>query len=166
MTVSDHATRFVTFRVGTELFAIDVQHVEQVLRYQPARRMPRLPTWIDGILEYQGRVVPMIDLRKHFEVSVDVGNIQQARLLLLNIEGAWCAVAVDQVLDVRPYDLAPESDAPRAMVPHAGALYAGVAKRRDVLVAIIDVAHLFSAAERSSLRRTTERNVSKALAER
>src|SRR5581483_1847383 len=57
------AQQVVTFRLADDYFAADIFAVERVLRYTRPTPVPNLPDWVDGVIEYQGRVVPVIDLR-------------------------------------------------------------------------------------------------------
>ena len=61
--------RFVTFRLGADLYALRVENVERVLRYEPPRRVPGAPAGVEGILDVDGRVIPMIDLRRRLDVA-------------------------------------------------------------------------------------------------
>ncbi|MCC6319238.1 MAG: purine-binding chemotaxis protein CheW [Gemmatimonadaceae bacterium] len=149
MSTFDQA-RAVTFRIGADLFAVDVQGVERVVRYVTPRPVPRLPDWIEGIVELDGRVIPVVDIRRRLGAEVtDAGA--QTRLLLLALDGDWCAMVVDQVLDVRPYaagELAPPPGLVRGL---AGSLVLGTLRRGSALVLLLDAAHLFSASERLAL---------------
>src|SRR6476619_2616082 len=65
---STTVSKIVTFRLGDDLFAADIYSVERVLRYQQTTPVPNVPDWIDGVIDYQGRVVPLINLRNRFEL--------------------------------------------------------------------------------------------------
>lgn len=154
MSHEDARQRAVIFRIGPELYAVDVQGVERVVRYVAPRPVPRLPDWIEGIVELEGRVIPVVDLRRRLGAATDAIG-PQARLLLLTVEGDWCGMVVDQVLDVRawdPEDLAPPPALVRGL---AGALVCGTLRRGDALVLLIDATRLFTAAERHFLEAST-----------
>lgn len=150
MIASDTQARAVTFRIGTELYAVDVQCVERVVRYVTPRHVPRLPEWIEGIIELDGRVIPVVDLRRRLGAdTLETG--MQTRLLLLVVNGDWCGMVVDQVMDVRAYapaDLAPPPALVRGL---AGALVVGTLRRANALVLLLDAPQLFTTAERESL---------------
>jgi hypothetical protein len=55
------ATKLVTFRLADDLFAADIFAVERVLRYQTPRALPDVPQWIEGVIEYQQRVIPVVN---------------------------------------------------------------------------------------------------------
>jgi purine-binding chemotaxis protein CheW len=62
MTAAATASQIVTFRLGDELFAADIFSVERVLRYTAPTSVPNVPEWIECVIDYQGRVVPVITL--------------------------------------------------------------------------------------------------------
>jgi purine-binding chemotaxis protein CheW len=144
------ATRLVTFRIGDGLYAVDVAQVERVIRYAPPRRVPQLPEWIEGLMEHDGRVIAIIDLRQRLGGSAEAPDAQ-ARLLLLNLEGDWCGMIVDQVMDVRVFGLEAVTPPPDLVRGLAGKLYTATVKRGDALVVVLDLSRLFSAAERRDL---------------
>ncbi|HET9796996.1 MAG TPA: chemotaxis protein CheW, partial [Gemmatimonadaceae bacterium] len=63
------ANKLVTFRLGDDLFAADIFSVERVLRYTAPTAVPDMPDYIEGVIDYQGRVVPIVNLRRRFEMS-------------------------------------------------------------------------------------------------
>lgn len=143
-------TRLVTFRVGADLFAVDLFSVERVLRYEGARHVPHLPPWVVGVLEHAGTVVPVVDLRRRFGGGETTAGAQ-ARLLVLAIGGEWVGAVVDQVLDIRPVqpnDIAPP---PPMVAGIAGEFLLGVTRRDGALVVVIDAQRMFEATERATL---------------
>jgi purine-binding chemotaxis protein CheW len=144
--MSEATSRLVTFRAGEELYAVDVAAVERVLRYTPSRPVPRLPLWLDGVIEHAGRVVPVADLRARLGARIEpVGA--KTRLLLITFAGGFCAMIVDQVLDVRPYNESELEPAPAMVRGLAGEFVRGVVSRNGALVLVIDLAGLLSAEE-------------------
>ena len=91
--------QLVTFRVGDDLFAADIFSVERVLRFTASRRIPNVPAWIEGVLDYDGRVVPVIDLRARFELPAALSRAS-ARILVVSAAGEWIALIVDAVHEV------------------------------------------------------------------
>lgn len=150
MSEAVEATRLVTFRIGDDLYAADVRQVERVVRFIEPRRVPRLPEWIEGLMEHDGRVMPVVDMRRRLGAPVGESG-PQTRLLLLDVGGEWCGMIVDQVLDVRAYSLDSVTPPPALVRGHAGELFSATVKRGDALVVVLDFSRLFTAAERREL---------------
>jgi len=143
-------SQIVTFRLGEDLFAADIYSVERVLRHQPPTPIPNVPEWIEGVIDYQGRVVPVINLRRRFELGAgEVAN--ETRILVLNAAGEWIAVIVDAVLEVSSLDPAAVQPPPPLFRGLAGEYLKGIVRRGDRLVIFLDVERLLSTAERLRL---------------
>jgi purine-binding chemotaxis protein CheW len=150
VTEAGDGTRLVTFRIGDGLYAVDVRQVERVIRFAPPRRVPRLPEWIEGLMEYDGRVIAVVDLRRRLgAASEETGP--HTRLLLLDMEGDWCGMIVDQVMDVRAFSVDSVTPPPELVRGLAGKLFTATVKRGDALVVVLDLSRLFTGAERLDL---------------
>ena len=155
MTTSAAASQIVTFRLGDELFAADIFSVERVLRYTPPTPVPNVPAWIEGVIDYQGRVVPVINLRKRFELPA-APVPADGRILVLTVEDEWVAATVDGVLDVSVLDAPRLAPPPPLFRGLAAGYLRGVVRRGERLVVFLDVARLFSTDERIVLERPSE----------
>ena len=155
MTASATASQIVTFRLGDELFAADIFSVERVLRHTTPTPVPNVPDWIEGVIDYQGRVVPVINLRKRFELPA-APVPADARILVLTVEDEWVAATVDGVLDVSVLDAARLAPPPALFRGLAASYVRGIVRRAERLVVFLDVARLFSTDERIVLERPSE----------
>lgn len=148
-------TKIVTFALGDDLFAADIFSVERVLRYQPPRSIPNVPSWIEGVIEYQGRVVPVINLRARFEMpptEVHGGT----RILIFQAAGEWIGAVVDAVVEVTAMEKGALSPPPPLFRGLAGEYLLGILRRKDRLAIVLDVARLLSSNERLVLERVKE----------
>lgn len=149
------ASQIVTFRLGDELFAADIFSVERVLRYTPPTPVPNVPAWIEGVIEYQSRVVPVINFRKRFELP-EAPVPADARILVLTVDDEWVAATVDGVLDVSALDPARLAPPPALFRGLAASYLRGVVRRGERLVVFLDVPKLFATDERIVLERPAE----------
>jgi len=155
MTAPAITSQIVTFRLGDELFAADIFSVERVLRYTPPTPVPNVPAWIEGVIDYQGRVVPVINLRKRFELPA-APVPADGRILVLTVEDEWVAATVDGVLDVSALEASRLAPPPTLFRGLAASYVRGIVRRADRLVVFLDVARLFSTDERIVLERPSE----------
>jgi len=147
MTAPAAASQIVTFRLGDELFAADIFSVERVLRYTPPTPVPNVPAWIEGVIDYQGRVVPVINLRMRFEMP-DTPTPSDARILVLSVDDEWVAATVDGVLDVSALDSSRLAPPPALFRGLAASYLRGVVRRGERLVVFLEVTRLFATDER------------------
>jgi purine-binding chemotaxis protein CheW len=147
--MSNEAAKLVTFRLADDLFAADIFAVERVLRYQPARTLPDVPSWIEGVIEYQQRVIPVVNLRRRFELP-ERAPAPETRIVVLNARGDWVGVVVDSVLEVSTVESTQVSPAPTFFRGLAGEYLKGILRlsEGERLVIVLDVEQLLSATER------------------
>jgi purine-binding chemotaxis protein CheW len=155
MTVHTDASQIVTFQLGDDLFAADIFSVERVLRYRAPTPIPNVPNWIEGVIDYQERVVPVINLRRRFSLP-EMALRPEARTLVFTVDDDWIAAVVDAVLDVSVLDTASLAPPPPLFRGLAGEYLRGVVRRGDRLVIFLDVARLLSTNERLVLDHASE----------
>ena len=138
MTYTTESTRLVTFRLGTHLFAADIHAVQRVLRYELPRALPDMPEWMEGVVDYQGTMVPVIDMRRRFGMPASAPG-PQARLMVCTAPGGLAAMLVDAVLDVKPVQMSDVLDPPELFRGLASEYLKGLTRRDGQLVVVLDV---------------------------
>lgn len=145
--------QLVTFRMGEDHFAVDILEVERVLRFSPPVAVPNLPTWMDGVIDHGGRVVPVINLRSRFGMP-RLAPRPEHRILVLTIGEEWLGVTVDsvhEVLTVSPDEIAP----PPPIFRGLNAEYLkGLVRSAGLLLIFLDVARVLTSSELLELTST------------
>jgi purine-binding chemotaxis protein CheW len=140
----------VVFRVGGQEFAFNVFHVQRILRFEAPAPLPKAPKFLEGVLQVQGTVVPVIDLRKRFELA-SAPQRDETRTMVLEAEGLVVAVVVDAVLEVLRV-AAGEVKAPSPVVKGLAAEYIqGIITLGQRTVILLQTGRLLTSAERIAL---------------
>jgi len=148
MTTGDEV-QVVTFRVGRQEFAFDILQVERILRYSEPSPLPKSPEFLEGVMPYGETAVPVIDLRKRFELDAPIQ--EETRLMVLELETQRVAVLVDEVREVLRVDSTSIS-APGPVVSGLAAIYiAGIISRPERTIIILNARKLLSSTERLAL---------------
>jgi purine-binding chemotaxis protein CheW len=143
MSYAVESTRLVTFRLGEHLFAADIHAVQRVLRHEPPRALPDMPEWMEGVVDYQGTMVPVIDMRRRFGMNASAPG-PQARLMVCTAPGGLAALMVDAVLDVKPVQASELMDPPELFRGLASEYLKALTRRQGQLVVVLDVEVLMS----------------------
>lgn len=139
----------VTFRVGRQEFAFDILQVERILRYSPPSPLPKAPQFLEGVMPYGDTAVPVIDLRKRFELDAPIR--EETRVMVLELENQRVGVLVDEVREVLRVD-SRTITAPGPMVRGLAAAYiSGVVARPARTIIILNARKLLSSTERLAL---------------
>src|SRR5437660_9061133 len=139
--------KLVTFQLGGDLFAADVKSVERVLRYEPPAAVPDAPSWVAGVLEHRGKVMPVVDLRRRVELA-EASITPETRILVLGTVDGCVGAIVDRVLEVTSVAQANVSPPPALFRGLDARLLRGIAKIGGRLIVVLDVDRLMSSADR------------------
>lgn len=142
----------VTFRVGDEHFAADVLAVERVLRHVAPMPVPNLPSWMEGVLEYQSRVVPVIDLRRRFGLEAEGCPAAGARIIVFRAGDEWLGALVDAVLEVVNIDPAQLSPPPPLFRGLKAEYVRGLLHRDGRMIILLEMTRLLTATEHLELQ--------------
>lgn len=145
--VAVERAQLVVFRVGAERYAADVFSVERVLRFQRPRTIPNVPAWLDGVIDYAGRAVPVIDLRTRFDLPVS-SDPEHARIIVLNVANELLAATVDGVDEVVTVDARDLEEPPAIFRGLARQYLRAILRRGEQVIVVLDVAQLLNSRER------------------
>jgi purine-binding chemotaxis protein CheW len=141
--------QLVTFRLAGQDFAFNIFQVERILRYETPSPLPRAPEFLEGVLQYQGAAVPVIDLRKRLAVSAP--QSEATRIIVLEYDGTKLGAVVDavtEVLQVPAADVAPPPPIVRGL---AAEYITGIIVRDKRTIVVFNTGKLLSAREKLAL---------------
>lgn len=92
---------WATFFLSGEMFAVPVEHVQEVLMDQPLTPVPMAPRHIRGLLNLRGQIMPAIDLRRRLDFPPRADD-EPGSILVVKTSTQLISVLVDQIGDVLP----------------------------------------------------------------
>jgi purine-binding chemotaxis protein CheW len=141
---------YLSFRLGTEEYGIDILKVQEIRGYDAPTRMANAPSFIKGVVNLRGVIVPIVDLRMKFGLS-EVKYDGVTVTIVLNIGKRVIGVVVDSVSDVialKPADIKPAPEFSDGLgtehVTGIGTLKQGDEERMLILM---DIEKLMSSAD-------------------
>jgi purine-binding chemotaxis protein CheW len=142
--------QYLTFKLGEEMFAIDVSQVREVLDVTTITKVPRAPAFMRGVINVRGSVVPVVDLRLKFDLSGTEQTLDTRIVVMeialngeLTIIGTL-ADAVHNVMDIEPANIEP---APKVGARWNTEFIRGIGKHNDQFIIILNVDRIFLAEE-------------------
>jgi purine-binding chemotaxis protein CheW len=138
----------VVFEVAAQRFGLQLDRVEQAVRIVEITPLPRAPAVVAGVVNVRGRVVPVIDMRRRFQLAQRASRLSD-QLLVVDTPLRRLALWVDTVSGVENYR-AQDFVAAAAVVPGMESLR-GIARLADGLVLIQDLEQLLTLAEEHAL---------------
>lgn len=142
--------QLVTFGLGAEVFAVPVSLVREILDYRETFRIPNGPGYLLGLTDMRGQGVPTIDFRQRLGLS-PFAPTPATRILVLDVPVAdrmlVLGLVVDRVLEVCSVTTDQLDAAPDIGVRWSSDYIAGVIKRAEGFVVLVDMAKIFSSEE-------------------
>ncbi len=100
------AREYLTFRLDQEEYGIDILKVQEIRGYEPPTRVANAPSFIKGVVNLRGTIVPIVDMRLKFNCAKSEYNSFTV-VIVLNLRNRIVGIVVDSVSDVM--ELPPES---------------------------------------------------------
>ena len=98
--VANSAKQYIILKFDNEQYGIDITYIDNIVRLQKITRVPHAQPYFLGIINLRGEVVPVMSLRRKFELP-DKENTNASRILILKVEGnAKIGILVDEVREV------------------------------------------------------------------
>ena len=97
--VTADSGQYLTLRLGEEDYAIDIMRVQEIRSYEEPTRMANSPSFIKGVINLRGVIVPIVDLRMKLNID-KVDYTEFTVVIILNVKGAVTGAVVDAVSDV------------------------------------------------------------------
>lgn len=142
--------RYLTFRLGDELFAINVFKAREVLDVTRITRVPTAPAYMRGVVNVRGNAIPVVDLRKKFGLPV-ASDTMNTRIIVmeLDVEGEQVVVggladSVHEVIELEPDDI---DDPPTLGMRWRTDLILGMGRREERFIIILDIDKVFTVDE-------------------
>lgn len=89
----------VAFRVGEEVFGLEIGEVREVIEYREVTPVPRAPEFVAGIISLRGTILPLIDLRIRFGMEPTEPG-PETMILVVDLEGRQVGLLADRILDI------------------------------------------------------------------
>ena len=91
--------QFLTFALGAEEYGVEILKIQEIKGYVPVTTLPNAPAYIKGVLNLRGVIVPIVDLRKKFNLP-EAEDTRFTVIVVVQVQGKTLGFVVDAVSDV------------------------------------------------------------------
>ncbi|MBB5213440.1 chemotaxis protein CheW [Parapusillimonas granuli] len=146
--------QYLTFSVGSEMFAVGILNVKEIIEYGNLTEIPMMPNFIRGVINLRGAVVPVIDLGARF--SGRISAVQRRTCIVIvevqqddeKLDIGIMVDAVSEVLEIPGADIEP---APSFGAHIRADFIAGMGKVAGKFVIILNIQRVLSVDEMTVL---------------
>lgn len=104
MTGGYDTTQYIVIQMGVEQYGIDIQYIDNIVRMQHITRVPKVPSYLKGVINLRGEVIPVMSLRMKMGYGEDEFT-KNTRIIILKLEQhGTIGIIVDEVKEVVTLD--------------------------------------------------------------
>jgi purine-binding chemotaxis protein CheW len=92
------AGKYLTFYLADEEYGVEILKVHEIIGMLPITRVPRTPSFVRGVINLRGKVIPIIDLRERFGMPHE--GAEEQCIIVVQVHGIQLGVVVDKVSEV------------------------------------------------------------------
>lgn len=146
-TVREH--QLVVFTLASESYGINVGAVREIIRMQSVTRVPGAPSYVEGVINLRGKIIPMVDLRKRFGLEATERN-NNSRIVVVESQGQHVGIIVDAVTEVLRISNDVVEEVSSTIAGESAQCLMGIGKLKDRLIVMLDIDGLLSQSEVST----------------
>jgi len=137
---------YLTFRLGSEEYGIDILRVQEIRSYEQPTRIANAPAFLKGVVNLRGVIVPIIDLR--LKLNCDTAEYNHFTVvILLNVRGRVVGAVVDSVSDVLQLGGDTIRPAPQTNATIDTSFITGIGSVAERMLILMDIEALMSSAD-------------------
>lgn len=147
--------KFLTFLLGEEIYGLPIKKAREIIGMMETTYIPKMQSYIKGVINLRGKIVPIVDLRLRFEMAeknytertciivIEVETHKNRRLVGIVVD------AVSEVVAIQSGDIEPP---PQYDIPTEGALLTGLGKTKEKIILILDIEKILNREELARLQ--------------
>lgn len=138
--------QIVVFSLNDEICGVDTCQVKEIVKYEEVSKMPRMPKFIDGVINLRGRVVPIVNLNKRFKLE-DIEVAKKTKIIITDIEDKLIGFVVNDVFEI--IRLSPDDieSTPEIIKKVYNDYLKCVGKKGEKLISILDLSIILTDSE-------------------
>ena len=156
--------QLISFRLDKQTYAVDILESREIIRKQKIHEYPKLPEFIEGVINLRGKIIPVIDLKKRLKGS-HMTILPSSRLIIVRLKKQrklLFGLLVDQVKQVIRCSQQDLFAPPEALNDIDHAFIKGLLSYKEDLIILLDLNKLFTQPEKSYIMNT---NIKKVIAD-
>lgn len=142
--------KYLTFHLAGEDYGIEILYVIEIIGIQNITEVPDMPSFIRGVINLRGKVIPVMDVRARFDLPAREYD-DRTCIIVVNIDGTEVGLVVDEVSEVADIPAANVEPPPRTGKNAGGQYIQGMGKIDKAVKILLDVQELLFNEEMQAL---------------
>lgn len=142
--------QILVFALADEYFCVDIASVEGIVMLQEITKVSQPPSFVEGVINLRGSVLPVIDLRKRFGLAFQEAT-KDTRIIVVTLGSKKVGMIVDVVSEVLTIPEQSIEPPPSMVTTVDTAFIVGIAKVDERLIILLDLAEVLTIQEQAEL---------------
>lgn len=130
--------KFLSFFLGNEEYAIEILKVQEIIGLLPITPVPKMPSYVRGVLNLRGKIVPIMNLRVRFGLPT-VEDTEETCIIVIQEEKHLMGIVVDKVSEVADIESDQIELVPSFGITGKSEYLSGIGKLKESVKMILDV---------------------------
>lgn len=144
--------QLVVFQLDGQTYGVDIARVFEIIRMESITTVPKAPKFVEGVIKLRGSIIPIIDLRKRFNLS-PAESTANSRIIIVEMGGTIVGMIVDAVSEVLSVSRSNIEPPPAVVSGLDSAYLRGIALWQERLVILLDLEKILAEKEQQQLKK-------------
>lgn len=135
--------KFLTFFLNREEYGIEIRYVREIIGIQTITDVPDMPEYIRGVINLRGKVIPVMDMRMRFQLSLREYD-DRTCIIVINIEEQLLGLIVDRVSEVLDINKEQMEESPNVQRQGGNRFIKWMGKINDQVKLLLDAERLLT----------------------
>ena len=132
--------QYIIFKTNSQSLGIRIEDIEKIIEFEEGKKIPEPLPYMLGIIEYNDKVLPVIDLSKRL-YNIDVVKNIDTKIIVVSWKGKLIGLAVEDILGIKSYEK--EYEAPNTDLEISKEYVEGFIKLPEDIIIVLDIDKLF-----------------------
>lgn len=137
--------QFVVFKLDSEEYGIDILRVKTIEKMSNITRVPKTPSYVKGVMNLRGEVVPIINLREKFNLK-HTEESENTRIIIVYVDDITVGLIVDSASEVIEIDSTLIEEPPESLGNIEISNIYGIGKLENRIIILLDVCKILNIA--------------------
>jgi len=145
--------KYLIFSIGNQHYGIEIKYVIEIIGIEPITEVPELPSYIKGVINLRGKIIPVMDVRIKFKKEEKEYD-DRTCIIVVEIGSICIGLIIDRVLEVANIDEKDISPPPKTSSnkENANKYIKGIGKIQNEVRLLIDCYKLLEEDEIEELK--------------
>ncbi len=148
--------KVVSFEIAGEEYALDIMKIDSIIEVKKILKVPQAPSFVKGIMDFRGMVIPVISGKKKFALSNEEEESDKA--IVVNLKDKKIAILVDEVKEVLSFSQNELEEPPQEITNESNRYISAIANVNGRMIIVLDIDKLLSEKEEKAISNLNKEN--------